>query len=195
MIPENLHWAFEQGHRVSTLAGTGKTIQHRLADLILPSGQISTGYPGDNLVNEPNKVQTQVAPGTYPVFLQIVRNTGAGTFAFAAIRFSETKTITWKSAGRFFTDRGDGCIFDTTLITLLKKKRSQMEQEEWAQLKTAALYDGDGNLVLDESTGANAIIFKTGDWSYNCFVGHDQDDQIACLVIDGRIQHSHKNPF
>jgi hypothetical protein len=83
MIPQNLHWAFEEGHRVHTLAGIGKTQRHRLADLVLPSGKISTGYPGDGFSNKPNKFQPQVPPGTYPVFINVVRNKGAaGTFAF-----------------------------------------------------------------------------------------------------------------
>jgi hypothetical protein len=70
----------------------------------------------------------------------------------------------------FFTDSGDGCIFDTEVTDLLCKKRNEMLQEEWEQLKTAALYDGDGNPILDEKTGANTIIFRAGDWSYNCLL-------------------------
>lgn len=196
MIPQNLHWAFEEGHRVYTLAGTGKMKRHRLADLVLPSGKISTGYPGDGFSNEPNEIQPQVPPGIYPVLINVVRNKGAaGAFAFVAVNFTKTETISWEAIGRFFTDSGDGCIFDASVTDLLRKKKNEMPQEEWRQLKTAALHDGDGNLILDEKSGVNAVIFRTGDWSYNCFVGHDNNSQISSLVIDGRVRQSRENPF
>ncbi len=196
MIPEDLHWAFEEGHRVHTLAGTGKMKRHRLADLVLPSGKISTGYPGDEFSNETNQFQPQVPPGIYPVFINVVRNKGAaGAFAFVGVSFTNIITVSWELAGRFFTDSGDGCIFDVSVIDLLRKKKSQMSREEWGQLKTAALHDGDGNLILDKNTGANAVIFRAGDWSYNCFTGRDKSGQITSLVIDGRVQQSRKSLF
>ena len=197
MIPQNLHWAFEEGHHVSTPAGTGKTKMHKLANLVLPSGKISTGYPGDGFSNEPNKIQPQVLPGTYPALINVVRrNKGAaGTFAFVALNFTNTKTVSWESTGQFFTDSGDGCIFDVSLTALLRKKKNEMSREEWGQLKTAALHNGDGNLVLDEESGVNAIIFRTSDWSYNCFIGRDTQGQISSFVIDGRVQRPRKNPF
>jgi hypothetical protein len=196
MIPHNLHWAFEEGHRVQTLAGTGKMKRHRLADLVLPSGKISTGYPGDEFSNETNQFQPQVSPGIYPVFINVVRNKGAvGAFAFVSVSFTNTSTVSWELAGRFFTDSSDGCIFDVSVIDLLRKKKSQMSREEWGQLKTAALHDGDGNLLLDKSTGANAVIFRAGDWSYNCFTGRDKNDQSTSLVIDGRVPQSRKSLF
>ena len=83
MIPQNLDWAFEDGRRVHTIAETGKMKRHRLADLVLPSGKISTGYPGDHFSNQPNRFQPQVPPGSYPVLINVVRNKGAaGGFAF-----------------------------------------------------------------------------------------------------------------
>jgi hypothetical protein len=196
MIPQNLHWAFEENHRVHTLAGTGKTKRHRLADLVLPSGKISTGYPGDNYINNPNQFQPQVSPGIYPVFINVVRNKGAAsTFAFLGVSFTNADMVSWEHAGKFFTDSGDGCIFDVSVTDLLRKKRSQMSREEWGRRKMAALDIGDGNLILDETSGANALIFRTNDWSYNCFTGHDRQGQITCLVIDGRVQQSHENLF
>lgn len=197
MIPQNLHWAFEEGHRVHTLGGTGKMKKRRLADLVLPSGKISTGYPGDGFSNEPNTIQPQVPPGTYPVFINVVRKhkESTGTFAFVAVRFTNTETVSWEATGHFFTDSGDGCIFDTSVIDLLRKKRNAMSREEWGELKTGALREGDGNLILDEETGVNAIIFKAGDWSYNCFIGHDSQGQISSLVVDGRTQLSRESIF
>lgn len=196
MIPPNLHWAFEAGHRVNTLAGTGKMIRHRLANLVLPTGKVATGYPGDSFNNQPNSNQPQVLPGSYPVFINVVESKGgSGAFAFVAVNFTDTKTSSWEAAGKFFTDCGDGCIFDASVTDLLRKKRDQMSREEWEQLKMAALLGGDGNLILETESGANAIIFRAGDWSYNCFLGRDDQGKISSLVIDGRIQVAQKNVF
>jgi hypothetical protein len=195
-IPQNLHWAFEEGHRVHTLAGTGKMQQHRLADLVLPSGILSTGFPGDGFSNKPNETHPQVPPGTYPVMINVVRRKGAaGAFAFVAVRFTKTETVAWEAAGQFFTDSGDGCLFDASAVELLRKKRSEMSREEWGLLKTAASHGGDGNLLLDEVTGVNAIIFRAGDWSYNCFIGRDTEGQISSFVIDGQVRESRESPI
>ncbi len=196
MSPPGLHWAFEQGHRVRTVAGTGKTIRRRLADLILPSGKVATGYPGDGFQNKPNPIQPEVLPGSHPVFISVIRNKhGSGVFAFVAVHFTSTKTTSWEAAGNFFTDLGDGCIFDASGTEFLRRKRSEMSLAEWSQLKMAALQDGDGNLMLDEKSGANAIVFRTCDWSYNCFLGRDDLGKTSSLVIDGRVEISHGNIF
>jgi hypothetical protein len=197
MIPQNLHWAFDEGHRVKTLGGTGKMKRHSLADLVLPSGKISMGYPGDGFRNEPNENQQQVPPGTYPVVINVVRvnKESSGAFAFVAVSFTKTRTISWEAAGRFFTDSGDGCLFDTSVVDLLRKKKKELPREQWAQLKTAALYDGNGSLLLDEQSGANALVFKAGDWSYNCFIGRDSNGQTSSLVIDGRVHQTQESPF
>lgn len=194
MIPPNLHWAFEQGHRVHTPGGTGKMIRHRLADLILPSGRVATGYPGDNLINQPNPIQPQVSPGRYPVFINVVRNKGgSGAVAFVTVNFTDAKTSSWETIGKFFTDSGDGCIFDASVTALLRKKRIEMPREEWWQLKAASLQDGDGSLILDERSGANAIVFRTCDGSYDCFLGRDDQGKISSLVVDGRVQLPREN--
>ena len=187
MIPRNLHWAFEEGRRVHTPRGAGKTKRRRLADLVLPSGRLVMGYPGDGMVNQPSGVQPQVLPGAYPVHLGLAMyKNGQVTFAFATVSFADAETVSWEEAGEFFTDSGDGCIFDASMTDLLRAKRAQMPWEAWRQLKTGALTDGDGSLLLDEESGANAIVFRTCDWSYGCFIGRDSSGQAACLVIDGR---------
>ncbi len=70
-----------------------------------------------------------------------------------------------------------------------------MPLEEWNQLKMAVLQDGDGNLMLDEKSGANAIVFRTCDWPYNCFLGQDDLGKISSLIIDGRVSLSRANMF
>ena len=194
MIPQNLHWAFEARHRVVTPGGSGKTEIRSLADIVLPTGKIATGSPVNDMINDPNRVQPQVPPGTYPVSISFIRHknpTGPdrllGIFAFLAVRFSGAKTTTWEAAGEFFTDSGDGCVYDAGAVELLKEKRLAMGRLEWANLKAGSLQEGDGSLVPDERTGTNAIVFKTVDAVYHCFLGRDNYGGSTCLVIDGRI--------
>ena len=44
---------------------------------------------------------------------------------------------------------------------------------------------GDGSLPLDEASGGNAIVFKTLDWRYDCYLGRSRSGAPACLVVDG----------
>jgi len=97
----------------------------------------------------------------------------------------------WEVAGSFFTDHGDGVIYDASLAEFLRQKKEAMSLEQWQALKASALQDGDGNLILDETTGANAIVFRACDWIYRCHVGRDGDGRASCLLIDGRVHRSH----
>ena len=196
MIPQNLHWAFTEGHYVQTPAGSGKTKRHPLANLVLPSGKIATGCPGNDLINEPNQIQPQVLPGSYAVDISVVANKhGSGAFAFLSVIITNEKVILWEPAGHFFTDSGDGCIFDASLADNFSKKKDEISREEWGLLKSATLQNGDGRLWLDESSGVSAIIFRTCDWSYPCFVGRDINAQISSFVIDGRTHRPKENVF
>jgi len=145
------------------------------------------GLPGDGMINQPSAAHPEVLPGTYPTFISIAAHRGGhSTVAFVVVSFTSAKTISWEEAGEFFTDSGDGCIYDASVTELLRARRSGMPFEDWQRLKSGALKDGDGNLVLDVESGANAIVFRTCDWEYRCFVGHDGAGQATCLVVDGR---------
>jgi hypothetical protein len=146
------------------------------------------GLPGDGMINKPSEVHPKVLPGIYPVFISIAAHRrGRGTVAFVVVSFTDAKTISWEEAGEFFTDSGDGCIYDASVTDLLRAKKDGMLIEDWRQLKNSTLKDGDGNLILHVESGANAIVFRTCDWVYRCFVGHGSAGQATCLVVDGRV--------
>jgi hypothetical protein len=187
MIPRNLEWAFQENRRVRTPAGKGRTRQRRLADLVLPSGRLTVGLPGDGIINQPSEVQPKVLPGVYPVWISIAKHgRGRATVAFVVVKFTDAETVSWEEAGEFFTDSGDGCICDTSVANLLRAKKDSLPVADWQHLKNNSLKDGDGNLTLDVETGANAIVFRTCDWTYECFIGHSNTGQVTCLVVDGR---------
>jgi hypothetical protein len=187
MIPWKLHLAFQDGRRVRTAGGVGVTQRRRVADLLLPSGALSMGYPGDGLINDPSKAHPAVPPGRYPVFISFARHpSGFQTVAFVTVCFTADRVVRWEPAGSFFTDSGDGCVFDHSLADALRTKRRALGPEEWFRLKHLVYEGGDGSLVLDGESGANAIVFRTLDWQYDCFIGRGRSGAPACLVIDGR---------
>jgi len=146
------------------------------------------GLPGGGMINRPSEVHPKVLPGIYSVFISIAAHRrGRSTVAFVVVSFTDARTVSWEEAGEFFTDSGNGCIYDASVTDLLRTKTDGMPIEEWWQLKDSALKDGDGNLILDVESGANAIVFRTCDWTYRCFVGHDSAGRATCLVVDGRL--------
>ncbi len=168
--------------------------RRRLANLALPSGKISVSCPSnDSSMCNFFDTQPQISPGFYPVFINVVRNDPGVASAFVIVVFKDAEITSWEEVGEFFTDTGDGCIFDTSSTNLLLDIKKKMPHEAWGEFKTATLFDGDGSLILDDTSRVNAIVFRCGDWAYKCFVGYDDTNEVTCLVVDGRISdEAHK---
>jgi hypothetical protein len=187
-IPENLQWAWEDGRTVQTLGGGGVTSRRRLADLVLPTGRVALGLPGDGMVNQPSTVQPEVPPGRYPVTVSLARAPeGYVSVAFVVVEVAPGIPVAWEPAGGFFTDSGDGCLYDASLATLLTEAQERLGWQAWYERKCAVLQDGDGSVPLDPTTGANAIVFDTYDWFYPCFIGKDEVGCTLALVVDCRL--------
>ncbi len=189
MIPDHLDAAFEGGRLVQTPGGAGRTVRRRLADLILTTGSLLLGYPGSPLVNEPSPVRPVVTPGRYPVWASVAWS-GDGRpvgVAFVVVEFAPGVPRRWERAGSFFTDSGTGCLMDESAIGRLEQLRSDSTDRFAAffALRMGVFGDGDCNLPLDPATGANAIVFKTFDGRYDCFVGRGDGGEPVCLVVDG----------
>lgn len=188
-IPLGLDRSNQPGRRIRTPHGKGITEVRRLADLLLPSGHVIIGFPGETVINQPSEIIPAVTPGSYPVFLTVVnrRSTPESLFRpFAALTvlFKDSSPVRWQSAGSFFTDSGDGCIVDREAISRLRSYCCA-DLERWLKLKYETLADGDGSIPFQDIQ-ANAIVWKTADWTYDAFLGLDADGQIVRLVIDGR---------
>ncbi len=76
---------------------------------------------------------------------------------------------------------------DESAIGRLEQLRSDSTDRFAAffALRMGVFGDGDCNLPLDPATGANAIVFKTFDGRYDCFVGRGDGGEPVCLVVDG----------
>ena len=188
MIPEGLQWVLEEGRVVEMDGGSGPTTVRRLADLILPTGRLLIGYPGSPMVNEPSPFRPMVGPGRYPVFAAVANlSTGFRDLAFVVVCFQEAQPLAWEEAGSFFTDSGTGCLMDEGNVPLLETRRS--DTNFWRllyDLEAGVFGEGDCNLVLDELSGANAIVFATHDSRYPCFLGTGRDGGATWLVVDCR---------
>jgi hypothetical protein len=188
MIPQQLDAALHAGREVHTDTASGLTIIRRLADLILPTGRILIGFPGSSPINEPSPIRPQVAPGQYPVFAALLQlPEDRLSLAFVSIRFHEEEPVQWEEAGAFFTDSGDGCLMDESCVGLLD--RLDKDAEFWQfrrQVKIGVFTGGDCCLPLDPKSGANAIVFRTFDAQFPCFLGKDRDGTPVCLVVDCR---------
>jgi hypothetical protein len=189
MIPDDLHLALAEGRTLPTDAGSGPTVVRRLADLVLPTGRILLGYPGSPLVNEPSPIRPEVPPGRYPVYASLVElPRGYRELVFVVACFRDTPPTEWEDAGSFFTDSGIGCLMDESIAPHLERAR-EYNPEFWRVLceqKMGVFGDGDCGLVLDETTAANAIVFKTYDSRYPCYLGRDADALPTWLVVDCR---------
>ncbi len=185
MIPLRLGESTHPGLKVLTPFGLGVTEVRPLSNLVLPSGHVLIGFPGETIVNQPSSAVPIVGPGSYPVVLSVaVNDSGARLFAALTVFFQDTSVVSWRSAGSFFTDSGDGCIVDQTLISQLRTYRSA-DPEGWFRTTYETLIDGDGSVQVAQN-GANAIIWKTADWTFDAFVGVAANGEPVRLVVDGR---------
>ena len=93
------------------------------------------------------------------------------------MRFEDTQPSAWEDAGSFFTDSGLGSLMDEASVPLVKIQQ-QADPGFWERvgdLKVGVLRGGDCNLVLDAPSGANAVVFKTRDSHYPCFLGTSRE--------------------
>ncbi len=205
-IPDGLELAFREGGEVMTPRGRGTSMRRRVCDLVLPTGVIGSGFPDQAFLNETNRVTTRCSPGQYPVFVNLSVSKGyAVDIAFVSVHFIpdadgdvDADTIqTWTSAGSFSTDCGDGCIYDASLARRLKwiyRWRRRCHFGECERQRMSIYEDGDGSLLLNKRSGANAVIFRTCDARYPCYVGRDARGEGLCFVVDGRLNdRSHRS--
>ena len=150
----------------------------RLADLVLPTGRLLVGLPHVT-ANSPTRAVPQLPPGRYPVYL----NCCTFLFAFAVVKVSDRPVKVWEPARSFFTDSGTGCFVDAAYGKALAEN---LTSQSGFDIKHGVYDDGDGGFLIDPSTGANAILWKTLDCRYPCFIGRAADGEVAQVVADGR---------
>lgn len=209
-IPEHLR-TYHPTRRFTVAVSEGEAIEtweaeiheEKIGELILPTGKLITADPTNGqFPEELIPFVRRVPPGTYPVFWGLVDERLARRTApniYTLIRFSECPITHWEMAlcpeqnadeledreyFGFGVDSGLGGFFDESVKPALELEENQ------ARLG----YRGTmvGEVLLDESTGGNLVVFTAGmgDGSYPCYWGLDAQDQPVCLLADFLILQS-----
>ena len=191
--------AFADGARAASSFGDLRFYRQPLGELYLPSGRVAACDP----FVDPEVVPfARVVPsGRYPVDLAVARFDGDGDerVAAARVRFGVGEPARWEpaliaggagDADGYGVDSARGCLASAEALAVHAARlaegdehaerigeamaRSYRHTREWA------------NVVLDEESGLNLVVFSTGlgDGFYASFWGLDIAGRPACLVTD-----------
>ena len=191
--------AFADGARAASSFGDVHFYRQPLGELYLPSGRIAACDPFVDPEAAP--FARRVPSGRYPVDLAVARFDGDGDerVAAARVRFGVGEPSRWEPAvtgrggrdgGGYGVDSARGCLASVEALAVHAARmadgvehaerigeameRSYRHTREWA------------NVVLDEESGLNIVVFSTGlgDGFYDSFWGLDAAGHPACLVTD-----------
>jgi hypothetical protein len=174
-----------------------------LGDLVLPTGQIVACDPSYDDAITPF-IET-VPPGRCPVSIAVIDDPKLGTRALAArLTLDDAPVQTWSLAlrpgedpstlkpGEFFcygVDAGLGCFMDLAAARINAERLQNDMGAYWIGLVDKAYEETNSlwlNHILDESTGANMIMFSSGwgDGCYATYAGYAADGRLVCLLTD-----------
>lgn len=190
--------AFADGARAASVFGDVRFYRQPLGELYLPSGRLAACDPFADAQVAP--FARTVPPGRYPVDLAVARFAGGDErVAAARVRFGDGEPARWEPAatggrrgddGGYGVDSARGCLASAEALAAHAARmgdgdahaaglgeameRSYRHTREWA------------NVVLDEASGLNLVVFSTGmgDGYYRSFWGLDPAGRPACLVTD-----------
>jgi hypothetical protein len=186
--------------------GTRVTLSlHPLGDLVLPTGQIVASDP---FIADDPPYTRGVAPGRYPVLVNVALINTDSRVAYAILRFSGQRPVQWEMArypkhdpatpgenefSGYGVDSGAGCFIDAGAVRILVERTAADggENQDLTQRMAETYVDTWSwvNYVLDPDTGANVIAFSSGwgDGVYPSFWGLDETGAPVCLVTDFRV--------
>lgn len=176
--------------------------------LVLPGGQIIAADPFAGA--DTPALTHRVDPGQYPVTLSMVRyaHSPYDTIAAARLRIADSPAVTWQPAHTsgnagsadpdeiygYPVDSGNGAFMSPESarqfgrnLGLLGAVNFGYIREVSAAAQANAPNGGPWvNLVLEDASGANAILFQSGfgDGVYASYWGYDGDENLVCLVTD-----------
>jgi hypothetical protein len=191
--------AFADGARAASSFGDVRFYRQPLGELYLPSGQIAACDP--YVDPEVTPFARAVPSGRYPVDLAVARFDGDGDerVAAARVRFGVGEPARWEVAvtgrggrddGGYGVDSARGCLASAEALAVLAAQRPK--GDEYAERIGEAMERSYrhtrewANVVLDDESGLNLVVFSTGlgDGFYVSFWGLDGAGRPACLVTD-----------
>jgi hypothetical protein len=177
-----------------------------IGHLTLPSGRVVATDPFMSPRAEP--LALGVPPGDYPVTL-ILGNPpsgGAQVPVAAAVRFRPNRPVAWFLAQTetqdtsllaegetygYAVDSGSGAFMSVESAALFARRAAFLGLPNVFFLidiaRQADLSPAEGrwaDIVLDDVSGSNAILFSFGDGFYASFWGCDEGGDVSCLVTE-----------
>ncbi|OWA37291.1 cytoplasmic protein [Saccharibacillus sp. O16] len=180
-----------------------------LEPLKITSGRVVACDP---LTSPLEAFELEVKPGTYPVYAW--HSEHHGVIAGAELRLADNKPVRWELAVRpgqdrstlkedeifgYPVDAGIGSFADEDALHALQSLDERLQEELgdeyvslYDDLVADVLEEHDnvwGNLVTDEETGLNVILFTSGDGDgvYASYWGIDENDEVVSLLTDFRV--------
>lgn len=197
---------FEDGREVDSADFGRVTLRrHDAGELLLTTGRVVACDPSEAAEAAPFGVA--IEPGRYPVSLSVARfDDGDERVAGALLSFGAGAAVRWELAllpGEDPADLGEGevfgygaessygCLLDEEAADLYAdaaaSDESDVDERIGAALDAAYVDTWSwANLVLDERTGLNLIVFSAGlgEGPYASYFGYDADGRPAALVTD-----------
>lgn len=193
-IPAYLEAAFMDGWEVTTPYGR-LTVECRMVGVLqVVTGRIVACDASLAGIDEP--FEQLFESGSFPVILSIARNEdedGDERIACAIVRFHDAQPVLWENTipAVFGVDSGTACFMDINAAKLFHERGAGRDNEWWDEVHQ--MMDQNyvetrswANILLDERTGLNAVIFDSGfgDGVYASFVARDSEARIVRLVTD-----------
>lgn len=200
----NFSRLFEDGKEIDSEYGTITLRRHEAGDLTVTSGSLVACDPAAALEAEPFTLA--VAPGRYPLTLSVAHfEDNDRRVAGAMLRIGEREAVSWQLAllpGEdpvelkeeeifgYPVDSATGCLMDEgaaqIFIDRLEKDEDFFDEIGDELEKTYVDTWAWANVVLDEASGLNMIVFSTGmgDGLYASYFGFDAGGEVVCLVTD-----------
>ncbi len=215
MSQPDYHKAFQDGvaveytvqHGTRAVAERYTLHLHPIGELVVTSGHLVACDP--LAMPDTSPLADPVPPGRYPVILSVAEwPSGDQRVACALLRLSEHPAVRWEMAapqgqtlsaltpGETFgypVDAGTGCFMDADASRALLAPVAPSAAGKDASDELLDVLDEHevytwswADLTLDNTTGANVIVFSSGwgDGFYSSYWGYDAAGQRVTLVTD-----------
>ncbi len=170
--------------------------------LKLPTGRVIATDP--ILMYDDESYSEYVKAGVYPVYIYVGKTDNRKKQTVAAeLRFTDKAVVRWEMAllkgesSKGFShdefmgyevENGLGCFMDESAMEVLDVM-SEEELDKYERNVKDTVRDSEcscADLIIDEKTGSNIIIFSSGwnEGTFPTYYGFDKDNNLARLVTD-----------
>lgn len=167
--------------------GSPKVQLCELPPLVCPTGRIVATDPAVGPDSEPS--EAVLPPGRHQATIALAEWIGTSRPAAVRIMIDGAAPVRFEWADTVFVDSGVASFGDERAFATVLE-RMEADSEYVQELGDALFERPDGqpwaNVVVDEGSGANLLLFTSGagDGSYTTWAGYDSAGRVVCLVVD-----------